>query len=103
MNDSSKLKIECPSCQSEIVVDAETGQVLYHETKETDKEKLKTKSIQELMKEMEQQREKAADRFEDEKKALKQRKEYLEKKFEESKKHVDTSEDSPPPHPFDYD
>ncbi|MDX1763042.1 MAG: hypothetical protein R3231_01845 [bacterium] len=103
MTNPNRIEIQCPSCGAEIVVDAETGDVLYHAEPTGAKEELKAKSMQDLMKEMEAQRQKAAARFEDEKKALHHRKEYLEKKFEESKKRVDTSEDAPPPHPFDYE
>lgn len=103
MTNPNRFEIQCPSCRADIVVDAETGEVLYHEEASGDKQELKSKSMQDLMKEMEAQRQKAAARFEDEKEALQHRKEYLEKKFEESKKRVDTSEDAPPPHPFDYE
>lgn len=103
MNEEKKIKIVCPDCQSEIVVDGVTGQILYHEQKKSDEDAPKQKSIQDLMKEMEEKRKKTASRFEEEKEALKHRSEYLEKKFEEMKKHVDTSDEAPPPHPFDYD
>ncbi len=103
MTSPNRVEIQCPTCGAQIVVDGETGDVLYHEEVSAGKEELKSKSMQDLMNEMEAQRQKAAARFEDEKKALQHRKEYLEKKFEESKKRVDTSEDAPPPHPYDYE
>ncbi len=102
MGEEKKFKIACPECSSKIVVDAVSGQILYHEKKEAE-DSPKTKSIQELMKEMQKKKQETAVRFEEEKEALKHRSEYLEKKFEEIKKHVDTSDDAPPPHPFDYD
>ncbi len=101
MEEGKKFRIVCPDCKSDLVVDAVSGQILYHEKKEEDSPK--TKSIQELMKEMQNKKQETATRFEEEKEALKHRSEYLEKKFEEIKKHVDTSDDAPPPHPFDYD
>jgi uncharacterized Zn finger protein (UPF0148 family) len=103
MTEMKKFRITCPGCESEILVDAVSGQVLYHEEKKPLDEPAAKKSIQELMKEMDDKRKKTADRFEEEKEALKHRSEYLEKKFEEMKKHVDTADGAPPPHPFDYD
>ncbi len=103
MKNDETIRIVCPECNCEIAVDAATGQILHHEPKETEREQTKKKSLQELMQEMEAQKERSAARFEEEKEALKHRKEILEKKFEEIKKHVDTSEDEPPPHPYDYD
>ena len=103
MEQAKKFKILCPDCQAEIVVDGVTGQILFHESKKSDEDSPKKKSMQDLMKEMEEKRKQASNRFEEEKEALKHRSEYLEKKFEEMKKHVDTSDEAPPPHPFDYD
>jgi len=103
MENRDKLKIHCPSCNTEIVVDPATGQILYHEEPKCEKESPKEKSMQELLKELEDNKKKSASRFEEEKEALKNRRTLLEKKFEEIKKHVDTSDEERPPHPFDYD
>ncbi|MEK6776497.1 MAG: hypothetical protein AABY87_06410 [bacterium] len=103
MEKGKKIKIVCPECHSEIIVDSISCKILYHEPKKNDEASPKKKSIQELLKEMAEQREKTAARFEEEKEALKHRSEYLEKKFEEIKKHVETNDNTPPPHPFDYD
>ncbi|OIP64462.1 MAG: hypothetical protein CO150_05805 [Nitrospirae bacterium CG_4_9_14_3_um_filter_53_35] len=103
MGNEKRIKIICPECQSEIIVDSLSFKILYHEPKNDDEGSPKKKSIQELLKEMAEQREKTAARFEEEKEALKHRSEYLENKFEEIKKHVDTNDKTPPPHPFDYD
>ncbi len=103
MKKDETIRIVCPGCNCEITVDAVTGHVIHHEPGEPAREETKKKSLQELMQEMEAQKERSAARFEEEKEALKHRKEILEKKFEEMKKRVDTSEDAPPPHPFDYD
>lgn len=102
MEEDKKIRIVCPECRCEIIVDAASGQILYHETKNDEDSPRKT-SIQDLLKEMQEKKAKTASRFQEEKEALKHRSEYLEKKFEEMKKHVDTSDDAPPPHPFDYD
>lgn len=103
MENRDKLTIHCPACNTEIVIDLATGQVLYHEEPKSEKESPKEKSMQELLKEMEENKKKSASRFEEEKIALKNRSKTLEKKFEEIKKHVDTSDEERPPHPFDYD
>jgi uncharacterized Zn finger protein (UPF0148 family) len=103
MEKEKTIHILCPCCNTEIVVDIGSGRVLYHDEKKEEKGSSKKKSIQELLKEMETQKQKTSSRFEEEKEALKNRSEMLEKKFEEIKKHVDTSEETRPPHPFDYD
>lgn len=103
MDKKKNFKLLCPDCQAEIVVDSKSGQVLYHESKISEEDSPKKKSIQDLLREMEDKKKEAASRFEEEKEALKNRSEYLEKKFEEIKEHVDTSDEAPPPHPFDYD
>ncbi len=103
MKSGKTVTIVCPDCRSEIVVDIVTGNILYHTRPGSNKEASGKKSIQELFAEMEEQKRKNAARFEEEKEALKHRKEILEKKFEEIKKHVDTSDNTPPPSPFDYD
>jgi len=103
MMNGDNLEIRCPSCNAKIVVDPETGQVLYHEEAKNDKESPKEKTMQTLLQELEAKKKESASRFEEEKEALRNRKALLEKKFEEIKKHVDTSNPERPPHPFDYD
>jgi len=103
MDDKRRFTLHCPTCRSRIVVDAETGKVLFHEKARSGEPPAEEKSIQDLMREMEEKRRKAEERFREEQEALKNRSRYLEKKFEEMKKQVDTSDGAPPPHPFDYD
>ncbi len=103
MKNRDRLKICCPSCNTGIIVDRDTGEVLYHEEAKDEKESPKEKSMQELLDDLEEKKKKSASRFAEEKEALKNRSALLEKKFEEIKKHVDTSDPERPPHPFDYD
>ncbi|NOY52218.1 MAG: hypothetical protein GXP58_01190 [Deltaproteobacteria bacterium] len=103
MGNQNRLQIQCPSCNTEIIIDPITGQVLYHEEAKSEKESPKEKSMQELLRELEEKKKKSASRFEEEKEALRNRRALLEKKFKEIKKHVDTSDPGRPPHPFDYD
>lgn len=89
------LTIECPMCKGEIVVDAETGEVLSH--KEFKKE---TKSFDDFLKE---QASRSADldaKFAAAQEAEKHRKELLEKKFEAAKNNKDLKD---PPKSINWD
>ena len=71
------LTIECPMCKGEIVVDADTGEVLSH--KEFKKE---VKSFDDFLKEQKSRSSDLEAKFAAAKEAQKNRAELLEKKFE---------------------
>ena len=84
------LTVECPMCKGEIVVDADTGEVLSH--KEFKKE---LKSFDEFMKEQNNRSADLDDKFAAAKEAQKHRQELLDKKFEAAKQNKDLKD--PPP------
>ena len=84
------LTIECPMCKGEIVVDADTGEVLSH--KEYKKE---TKSFDEFLKEQSTRSSDLEAKFAAAREAQKNRQELLQKKFEAAKQNKDLKD--PPP------
>ncbi len=84
------LTIECPMCKGEIVVDAETGEVLSH--KEYKKE---VKSFDDFLKAQSTRSSDLEAKFVAAKEAEKSRRELLEKKFEAAKQNKDLKD--PPP------
>jgi len=84
------LTIECPMCKGEIVVDADTGEVLSH--KELKKE---VKSFDDFLKEQKSRSSDLEAKFAAAKEAQKNRAELLEKKFEAAKQNKDLKD--PPP------
>ena len=81
---------ECPRSKGEIVVDADTGEVLSH--KEYKKE---TKSFDEFLKEQSTRSSDLEAKFAAAKEAQKNRQELLQKKFEAAKQNKDLKD--PPP------
>jgi hypothetical protein len=84
------LTVECPMCKGEIVVDADTGEVLSH--KEFKKE---LKSFDDFLKEQKSRSSELDAKFAAAKEAQKSRAELLEKKFEAAKQNKDLKD--PPP------
>ncbi len=100
--DSRRLTLRCPECESHLVVDAATGEVLFHK-------KIKAppaggKDFDDLLQELDEERSQAEDIFEREVAALKDRDRLLEEKFKEAMKRAEEEpDDVPPPRPFDFD
>jgi uncharacterized Zn finger protein (UPF0148 family) len=87
---SKPLEVECPCCQSLLVVDAETGAVLEHKVPQKEKETLEQF--------LEKQKHRASDldaMFHASQEAEKTRLSRLEEKFEAAKKNKDLKD--PPP------
>ena len=84
------LTIECPMCKGEIVVDADTGEVLSHQ-----EFKKEHKSFDDFMKEQKSRSAELDAKFAAAKEAQKSRAELLEKKFEAAKQNKDLKD--PPP------
>lgn len=84
------LTVQCPMCKGEIVVDAESGEVLSH--KEYKKE---VKSFDEFLKEQNNRSSDLEAKFAAAKEAEKKRKELLEKKFEAAKQNKDLKDPFP--------
>ena len=102
MSQTTKVSVRCPECGSELVVDAATGEVLFH--KKPKGPPAGGKDFDSLFAEMDSQKARAEETFEREKAAQKDRARLLEEKFQEAfKRAAEDDDDTPPPRPFDLD
>ncbi len=102
MTTSRKLQLRCPDCGSDLTVDAETGEVLFHRKA---KEPIAGgKDFDSLFADLETQRTRADEIFEREKAAFGDRDRLMEEKFREAMKRAQEDPDQgPPKRPFDLD
>jgi hypothetical protein len=97
-----KLRLTCPDCGSDLVVDVATGEVLFH--KKPKGPIAGGKDFDSLFADMDQQKARAEELFEREQAAQKDRSRLLEEKFDEAFKRASEDDDgAPPPRPFDLD
>ena len=102
MSDKTKISVRCPDCGSDLVIDAATGEVLFH--KQPKGPPAGGKDFDSLFAEMEGQKARAEETFERERAAQKDRARLMEEKFEEAFRRASEEEDeTPPPRPFDLD
>ena len=101
MTPAENLRIQCPDCDSEIVIDRTTGEILYHQkaTQKADP----GKSFDALVRDEQAGRERANDLFEREKASLEDHDRLMEEKFRQALERVDEDDDSRPERPFDLD
>lgn len=92
------FEITCPCCESTIVVDRITGDVLLHKQKET---KVRG-SLDSMVSNLEAQKDEAAQRFQRQLDAQKDRGRILEERFKEALERADKS-DTPYRNPMDMD
>jgi len=94
--------LTCPDCGSELTIDAETGAVLGHRKA---KEPIAGgKDFDTLVADLDAQKKKAEDLFEQERAAFADRDRLLEEKFKEAMKRAEEEpDDVPPKRPFDLD
>ncbi len=96
--DATQVTLSCPGCHAQLVVDIETGTVVWHQPPPEPAQP----SLGDLVKNLEAKRQEVAERFERERRALSTRGRVLEEKVKESLKRVDPN--SPPPlRPIDLD
>ena len=102
MADTRSLRVVCPECSADLVIDAATGEILHHK-----KAKLPIaggKSFDALMQGLEDDRSRAEEIFEREREAMKDRDRLLAERFEEAMKNAGDLDDvTPPRRPFDLD
>ena len=99
---SSKITVRCPDCESRLVVDAVTGEVLFHKPKKA--APANGKDFDQLLDQLDHDKAEAEQVFNREVSALKDRDRLLEDKFREALKDAKESpEDEPPPRPWDLD
>ena len=99
---SKRLHVRCPDCSTELVVDADTGEVLSHRAPK--QPPAGGKDFESLMRGLDESKARAEALFEQEKAAMKDRQRLLDEKFEEALRRAEEEpEDKPPPRPFDLD
>ena len=95
---AANFEITCPCCDSTIVIDRLSGEVLWHKVRETKS----VNSLESMVSGLEAQKTEAAKRFERQLDAQKDRGRILEERFKEAMQRVDKS-DKKPINPFDLD
>lgn len=93
-----KITIICPCCETELVIDGQTGSLISH----TEKKKA-AGSFEDLRQQMDRQKELREKLFEQEQEAQKDRQRLLEEKFKEAFKKADKDSDEPFKNPLDFD
>lgn len=94
---AKNFEIHCPCCESLIVVDRISGEVLLHKPKETKV----TGSLESMVSGLEAQKAEAAKRFDRQLESQKDRARLLEEKFKEAMQRADKDEKYV--NPFDMD
>src|SRR5688500_2073809 len=97
-----RLHVRCPDCETEMVVDAATGEVLSHRARE--RPLAGGKDFDSLLRGIDEGKARAEAVFEQEKAAMKDRSRLLEEKFDEALKRAEEDPDKGPPRrPFELD
>jgi hypothetical protein len=95
------LRVNCPECGGELLVDSRTGVVLSHRRRGG---ATATKDLDELFRDLDEGRQRAEQVFEQERRAWEDRDRLLEERFKEAVRRVEADPDSAPPRrPFDLD
>lgn len=102
MASDKRFIVTCPDCSAEMIVDRSSGKVLVHRSA---KQPLAGgKTLEGLMKEMDEGRARAEDIFAQEIAAHEDRDRILSERFEEALKRAEEDDDEEPaPRPFDLD
>ncbi len=103
MSEGKKLTLRCPDCDSQLVVDAATGEVLFH--RKAKEPVAGGKDFDSLMSGLDRQKAEAEDVFSREMAAMKDRDRLMADKFEEALRRAkeEPDDEEPPPRPFDLD
>ena len=95
---SNNLDVTCPCCESKLIVDKKTGEVVWEEKKEK-----AVPSLSDMVKGLDAHRKETESLFKKQSEAQKERDRILEEKFKQSQKKVDPNDDSKPLRDFDFD
>lgn len=102
MSETRTLNVRCPECNSDLVVDIATGQILSH--RRPKQPAGGGKDFDALFQSLDEEKARAEDIFDREVAALKDRDRILEEKFREALRRAEEEPDEgPPPRPFDLD
>ena len=95
---AGNLEITCPCCETLIVIDRASGEILLH------KEKVKSAkgSFEDMVAQLDRQKSEAAKKFEKNIESQKDRSRLLDEKFKEAIARADKS-DTPVKNPLDWD
>ena len=102
MGKTRKLTLRCPDCQTHLVVDSKTGEVLFHKAAQAAPGE--GQDFDSLLAGLKEQRSQAEEIFDREVAALKDHDRLMDQKFEEALERAKESpDDEPPIRPFDLD
>ncbi|MCZ6726486.1 MAG: hypothetical protein O7A98_03925 [Acidobacteria bacterium] len=102
MSKLDQLTLRCPDCSSHLVIDAATGEVLFHQRPQ--QAPAGGKAFEELLEDLDKGKAQAEAVFARELTAHEDRDRLLEEKFRQAlERAADDPDDGPPPSPFDYD
>lgn len=102
MDNPGKLTVTCPDCGTEMVVDAVTGELLFH--RKAKGKPAAGKDFESLLADLESDRARAEELFERTRSALDDEERLLEEKFAEALKRAkEEPDDKPPLRPWDLD
>jgi len=95
---SSNIEITCPCCESTIVIDRLSGEILLHKQKETKS----GQSLEAMVQGLSKQKSELEKRFERQLESQKDRARILEERFKEAMERAE-KDDTKPINPMDYD
>jgi uncharacterized Zn finger protein (UPF0148 family) len=95
---SENIEILCPDCDATIVIDRDTGQILWHKAKERSQKH----NFDSMLSELKSQKDEMAKKFDREMESQKDRARLLEEKFKQAMQRADKS-DKPMKNPLDLD
>lgn len=99
---NNRLHVSCPCCEAKLTVDRETGAVLAHEA--VDEPIAGGADFDDLLADLDRQKQRAEQRFEQEQAAMADRDRVLDERFAEAFRRAEEDpDDAPPPRPFDLD
>lgn len=101
MKSQDKLNVRCPCCDTALVIDVATGQVLHHKTPKKEGE---SHDFDALLSGLDASKERADEIFDRELGAIEDRDRLMEEKFREALKRAEEEDDDAPPvRPWDLD
>lgn len=97
-----QLRINCPECGGELVIDRDTGAILAHRGAAT--QEAPAKDLDALFRDLDAGRARAEEVFEQGRRAHQDRDRLLEERFRQALERAEENPDEPPPRrPFDLD
>ncbi len=95
---TERWTVICPCCEATLIIDAQTGAIISHEEKSKP-----LASLEEMARELEKQKQKRDQIFQQELSSLRERERVLEEKFREALKKAEKQGEGPTFNPLDLD